>query len=271
PLSSFLGVEQIIFHLWAGVSMNLYELGQIDVAQVDLSNIDKVTDISGDFYQELAIIPQLSLTYIGFNHQEPPFDDINVRRAFTMALDKEKLVSLVYKDTVEAAYGILPPGMPGYNESLSGLEFDAAAARELIAASKYGDVANLPPITITVGGWGGLISQDLEAIIHMWRTNLGVEVTVRQLEPEEFIYNLKQEKDQMFYWGWGADYPHPQNFLEILFATGSESNTGDYSNAEANPPYLGQLFQRGIGNSFEVVETAQQSLCGYHYRLTGDT
>jgi oligopeptide transport system substrate-binding protein len=63
----------------------------------------------------------------------------------------------------------------------------AEAGRGLLdrtGASRYGDVANLPPITVTTGGWGGSISQNLEAIIAEWRQNLGVEVTVRQLEPD---------------------------------------------------------------------------------------
>ncbi|GAI66515.1 unnamed protein product, partial [marine sediment metagenome] len=63
-------------------------------------------------------------------------------------------------------------------------DYDVTEARELIQASRYGDVSNLPPITITTMGWGGLISQGLEAIISEWRNNLGVEVRVRQLEPE---------------------------------------------------------------------------------------
>jgi oligopeptide transport system substrate-binding protein len=124
--------------------------------------------------------------------------------------------------------------MPGYNEDLVGLTYDPAQARELIAGSSYGDVANLPPITVTVSGRGGLIATDLEAIIHEWRENLGVEVTVRQLEPERFLYHLVQEADQMFYMGWIADYPHPQNFLDILFRSGTENNYGGYSNPEVD-------------------------------------
>jgi len=53
---------------------------------------------------------------------------------------------------------------------------------------------------------------------------------VRQLETENFIYNLKQEKDEMFTMGWIADYPDPHNFLDILFYTGSEVNIGEYDN-----------------------------------------
>ena len=225
-------VDFVAFYLWGGVPMNMYETGEIDATSVYIGYIDKVTDKAGPFYRELQIVPELSFHYIGFNFSKPPFDDINVRRAFSQAIDKDKLASLVFKDMVQPADGILPPGMPGYNEDLSGLGYDVKKAQELIKASKYGDVSNLPPITITTAGWGGLISQGLEAIITEWRNNLGVEVKVRQLEPERFLYHLRQEKDEMFYMGWVADYPHPQNFLDILFHSGAENNYGEYSNPE---------------------------------------
>jgi oligopeptide transport system substrate-binding protein len=227
-------VSLVAFHLWAGVPMNLYETGEIDVAEVYIEYIDKATDKAGPFYRELEVVPELSFFYIGFNTTQPPFDDVNLRRAFSMAVDKDKLASLVFRDTVQRADGILPPGMPGFNEALSGLDYDVSKAKELIAASKYGDVSNLPPITITTSGWGGLISPELESIVEEWRRNLGVEVTVRQLEPQRFLYHLKQEKDEMYLIGWIADYPHPQNFLEVLFYTDAENNVGEYSNPEVD-------------------------------------
>jgi oligopeptide transport system substrate-binding protein len=174
----------------------------------------------------------LSFYYIGFNTDEPPFDDVNIRRAFSLAIDKEKLISLVFAGTMRPAYGILPTGIPGYNDELVGLDYDIEEARELIAQSSYGDVANLPPITVTTAGWGGLILAELESLIYQWRENLGVEVTVRQLEPEAFLYHLDRERDEMFYTGWIADYPHPQDFLEVLFGSGAENNYGGYSNPD---------------------------------------
>jgi oligopeptide transport system substrate-binding protein len=74
----------------------------------------------------------------------------------------------------------------------------------------------------------------LEAIIYEWRQNLGVDVTIRQLELERYFYYLKEEKDEMFYIGWIADYPHPQDFLDVLFHSGADNNFGEYSNAEAD-------------------------------------
>jgi ABC-type oligopeptide transport system substrate-binding subunit len=65
----------------------------------------------------------------------------------------------------------------------------------------------------------------------MWRRNLGVEVEVRLWEDEVYPYIIAEEKDEMFVNGWAADYPDPENFLDLLFYSGAEDNTGEYSNA----------------------------------------
>ena len=232
--------------------MALYEMGEIDVTPVNEYHIDRVTDEKGHFYKELAIFPELSFFYIGFNVQKPPFDDANIRQAFCHAVNKERIIKLLFKGTATVANGILPPGMPGYNESLRGLDYDVAKARSLIATSKYGSIDNLPPITITDAGIGGNIQDYLGAIIQDWHQNLGVEVTVRQLEPEVFPYHLKEEVDEMFISGWIADYPDPQNFLDLLFHTGAEYNTGNYTN-----PDLDTLLDQA---SVEPDETARLAL-----------
>jgi len=238
--------------------MNMYETGEIDVTGVGSNYIEKVTDETGPFYLDLSIVPELSFFYIGFNTAEPPFDDVNIRRAFSRAIDKDRLISLVFKGTMQPAEGILPPGMPGYNEVLVGLDYDVAAAEELIANSSYGDVSQLPPITVTTLGWGGAISRELEAVVHQWRENLGVEVTVRQLEPERFLYHLAEEKDEMFYTGWIADYPHPQDFLDILFHSDSENNHGQYSNPEVDALLEAAGVEQDSNLSLELYQQAEQ-------------
>jgi oligopeptide transport system substrate-binding protein len=222
-------LEQVVY-LLSGVPMALYETGEINVTPVSTSYIDQATDETSPLHLELAVTPELSLYYIGFNTAKPPFDDVNVRRAFCLAVNKERIAKVILRDMVNGADGILPPGMPGYNETLEGLDYDVEKAKELIADSKYGDVSNLPPITLTFEGYGNSIPSYLGAIIQEWQQNLGVEISVRQLEPENFLYNLKQEKDEMFMLGWIADYPDPHNFLDILFYTGSEVNIFEYSN-----------------------------------------
>jgi len=253
-------LNQVVFHLWGGMPMNMYETGEIDIATAYLAYIEKVTDETGPFYLDLEVVSELSFFYVGFNATRPPFDDADIRRAFSQAIDKDKLVSLVFKNMMRRADGVLPPGMPGYNEGLAGLDYDVDESKELIANSSYGDVSELPPITITTMGWGGQISQELEAIVHQWRENLGVEVRVRQLEPEMFLYNLKEEKDEMFYMGWIADYAHPQNFLDILFRSGADINYGEYSNPEVDALLDSAGVEQDSELSLALYQQAEQKL-----------
>lgn len=225
-------VSEVVFQLFSGNPLQLYQGGTIDVSSVAADYMGLVTDPSNPISRELNIYPELSLFYLGFNASAPPFDDVNVRQAFSYAVDKERLITLAAKGVVSTAYGILPPGIPGYNASLEGLRFDPQKAKDLIAASKYGDVSRLPPVVLTTSGWGGGISGLLGGVIEEWRRNLGVEVTVRQLEPEVYLYVLKQEKNELFDLGWIADYPDPQDFLDVLFRTGAQNNSGGYSNPQ---------------------------------------
>jgi oligopeptide transport system substrate-binding protein len=223
-------LTQVVFQFSAVDPMALYETGQIDVALVSTSYIDEATDENGPFHDQLSVTPELNLYYIGFNTAEPPFDDVNVRQAFCLAVDKQHIAAVILRDMVSVAEGILPPGMPGYNEGLQGLNYNVESARQLIAASQYGDVSNLPPITLTIDGYGNNIPSYLGAVIQDWQQNLGVEVSVRQLEPADFLYNLNEEKDEMFALGWIADYPDPYDLLDILLHTGMENNIFGYSN-----------------------------------------
>ncbi|MCX6003601.1 MAG: peptide ABC transporter substrate-binding protein [Chloroflexi bacterium] len=253
-------VASVNYELWAGVPMRMYEMGQIDVTDVSLPYIDQVTDKSGSYYTQLMTVPELSFYYIEFNCTKPPFDDANVRRAFSMAIDKEKLVSLVYKDMMQKADGILPPDIPGYNSQLKGLEFNPQQALELIKASQYGDVSKLPSITITTAGYGGAISSYLEAIVNEWRQNLGVEVTVRQIDPERFLYHMEDELDEMYDTGWIADYPHPQDFLETLFASNAQNNYGGYSNLEVDALLEKAGVEPDSAKSLTMYQQAEQIL-----------
>jgi oligopeptide transport system substrate-binding protein len=130
--------------------------------------------------------------------------------------------------------GILPPGMPGYNSNLVGLDFNLSEAEALIKASSYGSVANLPPITLTMPGEEGSVGPLIQALVYQWEKNLGVNVQIRELDPEVYYTELPQEEDQMYYSGWVADYPYPQDFLDILFSTGSSYNYGGYSNPQVD-------------------------------------
>ncbi|MCL2150136.1 MAG: peptide ABC transporter substrate-binding protein [Dehalococcoidia bacterium] len=248
----------VIYHLLSGYAMSLYEKGEIDIAEIGVDYYDLVTDPAGPFAQELVITSQLLLDYIIFDTTQPPFDDANVRRAFALAVDKTKIAALLFRNTVTPVEGVLPPGTPGFNEYLLGLAFDVERAQACLEASSYG--ANLPEITLTVSGYGGQIPSALEAIIYDWELYLGVRVTVRQLEPEEYLYNINAEKDNLVIFGWSADYAHPQNFLEVLFGAGRPYNIGEYEGAAFNELLRQAGASQDEAESLRLYQAAEQAL-----------
>jgi len=238
--------------------MDLFETGDVDFTSPPAEYYDQIMDPAGPFYQDLSVSPSLSVDYIGFNCNEAPFNDPDIRQAFCLAIDKDKIVDLTYRNMAQKAEGILPPGIPGYNANVTGLDFDVSQAQALIKASTYGSAANLPPITITVAGEGGNTDQVIQSLVYQWQQNLGVNVQVRELDPEVYYSELSQEVDQMYSTGWIADYPYPQDFLDILFSSGSTYNYGGYSN-----PQFDALIQQANGESdqtkaFTIYQQAEQ-------------
>ncbi len=238
--------------------MDLFETGKVDFTGPPAEYYDQIMDPAGPFYQYLSKSPSLSVDYVGFNCKEAPFNDPDIRQAFCLAIDKDTIVDLTYRNMAQKAEGILPVGIPGYNSNLTGLDYDVSKAQVLIKASSYGSAANLPTITLTIAGEGGSTSQEIQALVYQWQQNLGVNVQVRELDPQIYYNELSQEVDQMYSTGWIADYPYPQDFLDILFSSGSGYNYGGYSD-----PQFDALIQQANGESdqtkaFALYQQAEQ-------------
>ena len=228
------GVSTILMNLAGGQNMAMYENDEIDFTGVGLYDLERVLDPSEPLNRELVVAPpDFSISYIGFNAQMAPFDDANFRKALNHAIDKELIATEVLSELLTPAYGILPPGFPGYNPELEGLTFDPELAKQLLEQSDYADPATRPRIVVTVPGRGGTIGLDLEVILQMWQQVLGVEVEIQQVEWATYLEDLNKQKYQAYAGlGWSADYPDPQDFLDILFHTESGLNHGAFSDLE---------------------------------------
>jgi oligopeptide transport system substrate-binding protein len=256
-------LEQVNFVLAGGSAMTMYETGELDAVSVGLTDIERVLDPSNPLNQELSItMPTLSIYYIGFNVQVPPFDDPKVRQAFNYAIDKDKFVEVVWKKMQLKAEGILPPGMPGYNEDLRGYPYDPEKARQLIAESKYGDASNLPEITLSVSGGGGAASRQVSAIVEMYKQNLGVDIAIQQTEWATYLWDVRAHRYQMFGLtaGWIADYPDPQDFLDILFHSESRNNDNVYSNPEVDRLLEEARGEQDFERRMELYQQAEEMI-----------
>ena len=210
--------------------MAMYENGEIDITGVGLADLDRVSNPQEALNKELVVAPPgFNLSYIGFNVEVPPFDDANFRRALALSINKQLIADQVLANLVVPATGILPPDFPGFSSSIKGPSYDAERAVSLLAGSAYAN--NVPRIIITVPGTGGSVGLDLEVILDMWQRTLGIDVEIQQVEWATFLQDLNDKRLQAFAGlGWQADYPDPQDFLDILFHSESRLNHSAYAN-----------------------------------------
>ena len=253
-------LTQVNFLLAGGSPMTMYENNEIDITGVSINDIDRVLDPANPLNKELVIAPDLSVGYIGFHTQKPPFDDVKVRQAFNHAADRDKIIQVIYKGLVQRANGVLPPGMPGYNENLKPLEFDPEKAKKLLSESKYGSASGLPPITLSVPGSTATPPPFSEVLREQWKTNLGVEIRIQQIEFATFLEDLKKGTYQMFQIGWIADYPDPQDFIDILFYSKSLENNPKYSNPEVDKLIEEARIERNTEKRLKLYQEAEQTI-----------
>ena len=255
-------LDSIAMNLAGGQSMAMYENDEIDITGVGLFDLDRVLDPNEELNSELVVAPpDFSISYVGFNATQPPFDDPKFRQALNHAVDKNLIASEVLSDLVKPAFGILPPGFPGYNPDLTGLQHDPERAKQLLEESMYSDPNTRPRIIITVPGTGGTIGLDLEVVIEMWSQTLGIEVEIQQVEWATYLQDLDQHKFQAYAGlGWQADYPDPQDFLDILFHTESALNHGQYSNPELDAILEEARTEPDVNRRVELYHKAEEMI-----------
>ncbi|MEM7333789.1 MAG: peptide ABC transporter substrate-binding protein [Chloroflexota bacterium] len=225
-------VQRVVYDLGPSLSFAEYEQGNIDLVGVGGANLDRVQDPNSPFISQLKTGVSMCTTSIGLNAALVPLDDVRVRQAFSMAIDREQLINAFWGGDALLANGSLPPGMPGFNIELEGVTFDPEGARQLLNEAGFGNPADLPRLTYTTSGFGE-VSDFVTAVIIQWQTNLGVQIEPQVIEPFQYYDEIYAGNVGHFFGsGWCADYPDPQNFLDILYHSESPQNNGNFSNPQ---------------------------------------
>ena len=253
-------VDGVIMNLAGGVSMAMYENDEIDITGVGLGDLERVKDPNDPLSKDLVDVPpQFTLSYIGFNVNMGPFDDENFRKALSHAVDKELIADKIYSGLTKPAYAVIPPGFPGYSPSIKGLDFNPELAKDYLSKSKYAEPANRPRIIVTIPGTGGSPGMDTEVISDMWRETLGVEVEIQQVEWATYLQDMNRKRLQVWAGsGWQADYPDPQDFIDILFYSESDVNHGNYKNEKVDDLILEARTELDQNRRFLLYNQAEQ-------------
>lgn len=220
-----LGVIELLTDLEGQSPVALFEAERVDhvgVGSLDASWLRYDPDLG----PQLRNVDALSVDYYGFDSTAAPFDDRQVRLAFSLAVDWDRLVSLTDAGT-EPAASLVPVGVPGRPEGDFSPDYDPAAARAALADAGYPDGRGFPAVTLTSSG-----STYDEAVAEELNEVLGVTIEVELRPFGQYLDLLESDPPAFWALSWIADYPHPHDFLGLLLQTGSSSNQGGWSDAE---------------------------------------
>jgi ABC-type oligopeptide transport system substrate-binding subunit len=250
--------------------LKYYEEGEIDIADwFSKDEANKVLDDSYPLYNDVKSAPSMCTSLLQMNNTIPPMDDPNVRKAFALAIDRQRLIEQFGGRNYQLAESILPPAMPGFSADLKADSFDAMTAKEALKASLYG--TKLPKIVLNESGYANQPSDYAKAIVAMWQKNLGVNVEIEYLDPSEYSKAARQQHGQMVLYGWCADYPDPQNFLDILYHTGSDYNVSGYTNPDVDMLLEQARVDSDPAKRLELYQQVEKMLLGDYAAVPLDT
>jgi len=229
----FVNLEYVVYLIYQGPSIRLYESGDIDLVYVNEDLVERAEDPLDPLFGNVQPFSDLCTSYVVYDVTRPPFDEFMVREAFTKAIDKDRFNDVSEEGKGVIANGLYPPGLPGYNQNVEPITFNPDQARASLNASSFGGPAGLPEIVFTIAGEGGDLYPADAILLQMWEEVLGVSIVVEQIDYESFYDEIYAgNHGQLLTLGWCADYPDPENFADVLFHSGSEKNNSRYSNAE---------------------------------------
>lgn len=192
--------------------------------------VTKVAALQQERPAELQLSPELRVTYLTFNVTRPPFTDPRVRRAFSLAVNREQLVRATLGKLATPAYTLVRPGTGGYSAPPE-VGFDPAAARRLLAEAGYPGGTGLPPIEFTLNGHTGFTLDVGAALQEMWAQNLGVHVSVQPVEFKVYLSLLREKQFTLLLDGWANGIADPRDPLELA-ASNDPNNDSAWSNRD---------------------------------------
>ena len=215
----------------AGTRHDMYVKGDIDILQYESPGDFESDSKDAALKDQAKLFPRAATFYLGLNQQAfPAFKDVRVRQALAYAIDKNKIVSVVFGGKRDVAEDILAKGIPGYDPAFKGLPYDPVKAKALLAAAGHPGGAGIPPIPLTYRGSLPDLAKTVDQIRQMWSENLGLKIDSRVSEYGAMLHQNDKNALECYHIRWAADYLDPQDYYSVLLRTGSAENHVVYSN-----------------------------------------
>jgi oligopeptide transport system substrate-binding protein len=185
----------------------------------------KVLPLQHEHSPALRIDPLLETFFFRLNVRQPPLDDVRVRRALALALDRDALANKILPGGRQPAMTFVPPLLAGYTPPARRTSYDPAAARRLLVEAGHANSAGLPPLEILYNN-SEILRLVSEAIQQMWHRELGLEVRLTNQE-KKTVYARRRAGDyQLVLGSWTADYLDATTFLDLWRSDSGNNQTG---------------------------------------------
>lgn len=169
-------------------------------------------------------------TFFRFNVKKSPFEDVRVRKALAMAIDKHDIVTKITRAGEPVANSFVPPGSPGYTP-VQGLGYHPDQARQLLAAAGYPGGQGFPDVSLLYPKRGSTeqVVTECQAI---WQRELGItSIHLRAQEWNVYLQSQSQINYDFCYSSWVGDYNDPETFINMFVTNGGNNDTG-WSNSQ---------------------------------------
>jgi peptide/nickel transport system substrate-binding protein len=184
---------------------------------------DQIVDVNDNLLgqytkYQFQSTPSMALQYYGFLHADPVFSDKRVRQAFCYAVDRKKIADFTLKGSAAPAiYGMVPPGTGTYDATaVDGYDFNPERAQQLMAEAGYPKGEGFPRTTLQINSGGERNENVAEAVQKMLEDNLGINVEIVTVPWAQHTEAVENAKVKFWRLGWIADYPDPENFLNLF-------------------------------------------------------
>jgi oligopeptide transport system substrate-binding protein len=206
--------------------------------------LDRVRYYQDNHPEMLRIDPYLRSYYYLLNVNQPPFNDLRIRKALALAVDREKIARLVTRAGEQPAFSFTPPHIGNYTPPAP-FAMDIARARELLAEAGFPNGEGFPSSALLFHT-SDLHTRIAEVIQQMWQENLGIHIELENVEWKVYQARRKNKEYGIARAEWVADYADPASFLEI-WQTGGGNNHSGWSS-----PAYDRLIQNAANASNET-------------------
>ena len=238
-------LDNVVFRSIPDNTARVAALSGGELSAADGLTPDDVPTIEEDESLKVITRPPLNLGYLAMNNEKKPFDDPRVRRAVVHAIDMQKIVDGFFGDTADRASNPMPPTVPFFNEDIDPYKYDPELSRQLLAEAGMPDGfdTNLwyMPIPRPYMPDGKGIAQAMQQDLR----EVGINAKLETREWGTYIEETGSGAHDMALLGWTGDNGDPDNFLNVLLASSTATETDAQNIAYYKNPEVDRLLEQG--------------------------